>query len=241
MIPILLFLTATFRPPAPTVGDPITIDFPAPVILDASPQFEIVSQRGSRVVIRTFEPRPFAISGRAGDVLFRNMVVPVRSVLKPRDNMAPAPLKPPVSEAYPRMPFVAMSITALLAVAGWAAVFILARRAAAARAIEPSLPPAEQFRATVIALRDDPAISRRWARLADALRDYLAASTSLSKDLTTTEVVARAASALIAEILRQGDLEKFSPWGARPGDFAALANRALELAPEPVEQEEAAA
>ena len=44
---------------------------------------------------------------------------------------------------------------------------------------------------------------------------------------------------LIAEILRQGDLEKFSPWGPRPGDLRALRKRALELIPE--EREEAAA
>jgi hypothetical protein len=241
MIPILLLVTATFRPPAPTVGDPITIDFQAPVILDASRQYEIVSQRGSRVVVRTFEPRPFTISGRVGDVAFRNMVVPVRSVLKPRDNMAPAPLKPPIVESYPRLPFAAIGVAALLAIAGWALVFVLARRAAAARAVEPPLPPAERFRAMVIALRDDPSAPRRWARLADAVREYLAATTNLSKDLTTTEVVARAGSPTIAEILRQGDLEKFSPWGAWPRDFVSLASRALELAPEPAEEEEAAA
>jgi hypothetical protein len=63
MIPILLLVTATFRPPAPTVGDPITIDFAAPVTLDKSAHYEIVSQGGSRAIIRTFEPRPFAISG----------------------------------------------------------------------------------------------------------------------------------------------------------------------------------
>ena len=63
MIPILLVVTATFRPPAPTVGDLITINFQQRVTLNKSPQYEIVSQRGSRAVIRTFEPRPFTISG----------------------------------------------------------------------------------------------------------------------------------------------------------------------------------
>src|SRR5207253_3066822 len=32
--------TATFRPAAPTVGDPIAIDFPAPVVLDKAPDYE---------------------------------------------------------------------------------------------------------------------------------------------------------------------------------------------------------
>lgn len=229
---VLLLVTASFRPAHPTVGDLITLDFKQPVTIEPSPQFEIVSQKGSRVVIRTFEPRPFAISGRAGDQRFRNLVIPVRSVLKPRDNMTPAPLKPPRPEPYPRLPFVAMGMAAIVALATWAVVLVLARRAAAARVPRPAVPPADRFRAAVIALRDHPNAPRRWARLADALREYLAETGELRRDLTTTEVIARAASPVIAEILRQGDLEKFSPWGARPGDFAAVADRALELAPE---------
>jgi hypothetical protein len=224
MIPILLLVTATFRPPAPTVGDLITIDFQQQVRLDASPQYEIVSQRGRRVVIRTFEPRPFAISGRAGDVLFRNMVVPVHSVLKPRDNMSPAPLKPPRSEAYPWMPFVWIGVAALLAIGAWSAVLALARRAAAARAPKPALPPDERFRNAVAA-------AKSWAQLADAVREYIGATTK-----TTTEVLAQTSSSLLDEVLHQGDLEKFSPWGPRPGDLGALKRRALELIPEPKEE-----
>jgi len=34
---------------------------------------------------------------------------------------------------------------------------------------------------------------------------------------------------LLTEILRQGDLEKFSPWGAPDDDFSDLARRALEI------------
>jgi hypothetical protein len=245
MIAILLLVTATIRPAAPTVGDPITIDFRAPVILDKSARYEIVSKRGSRVVIRTFEPRPFPISGRVGDVAFRNMVVPVRSVLKPRDNLAPAPLKPPLSEPYPRMAFVVVGIAALLAAAAWFMVILLARRAAAARAAEPPIPAADRFRTVVTALRDDPNAPRRWSRLADALREYLAATTTLGVELTTRELLADlgggTAPATISEILRQGDLEKFSPWGARPDDFESMATRALELAAPPEPEEKAAA
>ena len=232
MIPILLLVTATFRPAAPTVGDPITIDFRKPVLLDKSPRYEIISQHGSRVVIRTFEPRPFPISGKTGDIAFRNMIVPVRSVLQPRDNLAPAPLKPPIREPYPALPFVLIAAAALMAVAAWSAVVVLERRAAAARIPELAIPPAERFRAAVAA-------SRNWSQLANALREYLAATTNLSRDLTTTEVIARGSSPTIVEILRQGDLEKFSPWGPRAGDLRALANRALELIPE--EQAEVAA
>ena len=227
MIPILLLVAATYRPPAPTVGDLITIDFQQQVRLDASPQYEIVSQRGRRVVIRTFEPRPFTISGRAGDVLFRNMVVPVHSVLKPRDNMSPAPLKPPRGEAYPWMPFVWIGVAALLAIGAWSAALALARRAAAARTPKPALPPDERFRNAVAA-------AKSWAQLADAVREYIGATTK-----TTTEVLAQTSSTFLDEVLHQGDLEKFSPWGPRPGDLRALKRRALELIPEPREEKAA--
>ena len=218
MIPILLLVTAMFRPPAPTVGDLITIDFQAPVRLDRSSQYEILSQRGRRVVIRTFEPRPFTISGRVGDVLFRNMVVPVHSVLRPRDSLAPAPLKPPKQEVYPWMPFVLIGAAALLAIGAWTAVMMLARRAAAARKPKPAIPPEVRFRNGVAA-------ATSWAQLADAVREYIGVTT-----LTTTEVLAWNSSALLDEILRQGDLEKFSPWGPRPGDLRELKRRALEVA-----------
>ena len=220
MIPIVLLLvSATFRPAHPTVGDRITVDFQQPVTLERSPQYEIVSQRGKRVVLRTFRPQPLALSGRSGNLLFRDLRIPVYSVLRPRDNLAPAPLKPPIAEPYPRAPFVAIGVAALAALLGWAGVWILHRRKIAASRPQPVIPPAERFRAAVAA-------ARTWAQLADAVREYLQTTT-----LTTTEVLARNSSAMLAEILRQGDLEKFSPWGARPGDFGVLANRALELIP----------
>jgi hypothetical protein len=215
MIPILLLVTATFRPPAPTVGDLITIDFQKPVVINPSPRFEIVSQRGSRVVVRTFEPKPFAISGRMGDVAFRNMYVPMRSVLAPKDNLTPAPLKPPLAEPYPTLPFVLIGIAALMAIGAWIAVVKLDQREAI---VEPVVPPVERFRASVAA-------ARNWSQLADAVRDYLAATT-----LTTTEILTRTDSVTVGEILRQGDLEKFSPWGPRAGDLVALKRRALEVA-----------
>jgi len=220
MIPILLLVTATFRPPAPTVGDLITIDFKQLVVLEPSTHYEIVSQHGSRVVVRTFEPKPFAISGRMGDVAFRNMYVPMYSVLAPKDNLTPAPLKPPLTEVYPKLPFVLMGIVALMAIGAWIAVVKLDRPIEIA---EPVIPPVEQFRASVAA-------ARNWSQLADAVREYLAATT-----LTTTEILDRNDSVTVAAILRQGDLEKFSPWGAKPADLAGLKRRALELIREEIE------
>ncbi|MGZ8853661.1 MAG: hypothetical protein ACXW2X_09705, partial [Thermoanaerobaculia bacterium] len=68
MIFLFLIVTATFRPASPTVGDLITIDFAKPVVLDRSDSYEIVSQKGTVVVVRSFEPKPFALNGVAGGV-----------------------------------------------------------------------------------------------------------------------------------------------------------------------------
>ena len=56
----------------------------------------------------------------------------------------------------------------------------------------------------------------------------------LSLDLTTTELLARTHDPVIAQVLHQGDYEKFSPWGAQPLEFDDVARRALDLAVEPV-------
>ncbi len=226
---LLPSFTATFRPAAPTVGDSIAIDFPAPVVLDPSSDYEIVAQRGAHVVVRTFDAKPLVLSGRIGDVAFTNLIVPLRSVLKEKDPLKPAPLIAPRSEAYPRAPFVAIAIASLVAVATWTAVVLLARRDARSVVVAPVVPPAQRFRAAVLALRSDQRARWRWARLADALRDYLAATSDLGPELTTSEVVARMHSDVVARILRQGDLEKFSPWGAS-GDFERIADEALEVA-----------
>ncbi|HWS72562.1 MAG TPA: hypothetical protein VN605_10630 [Thermoanaerobaculia bacterium] len=237
MIFLLLAITATFHPAQPTVGDPIAIEFRQPVALDLSPDYEIVSQRGNRVVVRTFQPKPIALSGRTEGVAFRNLVVPVRSVLKPKDDLQPAPLAPPRAEPYPRIANVMLGIAGALVALAWLAAWLVARRRRGAEdaAVVPQLPPLERYRAAVIALRDRPHAPKRWAALADATRAYLAATDSrLGAELTTTELLRREPAPLLAEILHQGDLEKFSPWGAAPADFAAIADRALaELAPEP--------
>ena len=221
--PLLLLAAITFTPARPTVGDPITVNFPAPVTVQPSNDYEVVAQRGNRVVVRTFQPKTFVLHTSDGDVM-----IPVASVLKPSDALAPAPLKPPRAEAYPRRPFIAIGIAALVAILAWVAVILLARR----RVVLPEIvvDPAERFRS-----------ARTWAGLADAMRHYLATTDPrLGLELTTRELLARCDDPTVAEILRQGDLEKFSPWGAAPGDFDALARRALALIPEPAAEEKAA-
>ena len=245
MILFFLIFTATFRPATPTVGDLVTIDFQHPVVLDPPAAYEIVSQKGNRVVVRTFEPKPIALSGVSGGVRFRNLNVPIRSVLKPKDKLDPAPLQPPRQVPYPREPFVAIGIAALAAIAAWAMVVFLARSQVAGRGWQGAfVDPTEQFRQTIAALRAGRS-PLRWALLADATRVYLASlSPHLGIELTTSQLLPRVDAqhvAVIAQILRQGDLEKFSPWGAPSADFDALAAGALELIPVPRGEEEVAA
>ena len=231
MILVLALVTATLQPAQPAVGDRITITFPSAVVLDASKEYEIIEQRANRVVVRTFEPEPFALSGRMGSVRFRNLRVPVRSVLKEGDDMTPAPLAPPQPVPYPMTPFVAIGIAALLAVAAWMFAWMRARKPVAI--VTPQLAPADRFRAAVLTLRANPSYKLRWAALANETRAFLNATRpNLTGDLTTTELVPRLRDEerIVAEILRQGDLEKFSKHGAAQRDFDELAGRVLELA-----------
>jgi hypothetical protein len=233
MILVLALVTATLQPAAPRVGDRITVTFAAPVVLDASPAYEVVERQGNRVVVRTFEPKPFVMSGTAGGVRFSNLRVPVSSVLGPNDDLSPAPLAPPRRVPYPLAPFVALGIAALAAVAAWALLWSRSRKRVAAPLPSAGVVrPEDRYRRAVLALRSNPSRPARWAMLANETRAYLAATRPhLGGDLTTSELVPRLREHedIVREILRQGDLEKFSPRGAPLRDFDEVAARALEL------------
>jgi hypothetical protein len=230
ILPILAAVVVTLQPPAPTVGDRITVQFEGRVALEPSRDYEIVEQRDSRVVVRTFSPKPFALAGTVGEVRFRNLMIPVQSVLKPNDDLKPAPLAPPQAVPYPRAPFVAIAAAAACAVAAWAGVWWAARRRNKLAIAVSLIPADERFRRAVAAAKAQP---ERWAALADATRSFLAETRpQLGSDLTTTELLPRLSEEerIVREILRQGDLEKFSVDGAEPENFDDVANRALELA-----------
>ena len=228
ILAILAVVTATIQPPAPAVGDLITIELSQPVKIEASPDYEIVSQSGKRAVVRTFAPRPFVLRGV-------NIRVPVKSVLRPKDDMKPAPLAPPRPVPYPRAPFVAIAIAALCAVAVWVAAWLRSRKRE--EIVVPMLSAGERFRRAVLALRTTSK-THRWTALADETRVYLAATRpGLGKELTTSELLPRLReeARIVSEILRQGDLEKFSPWGAGDVDFEEVATEALALVPNEAE------
>ena len=232
ILAVLALVTASFHPAEPKVGDLVTITFSAQVVLDASREYEVVSRNGNVVVVRTFEPRPFALSGTMGKVRFRNLQVPMQSVLKQGDDLAPAPLAPPRPMAWPSAWWLALAIAALVVIAVCLVLWLRAKKRAPEES-QPVASPEERFRAAVLALRENPSRPLRWATLADETRKFLAATRPrLGSDLTTTELVPRLAEQehVVAEILHQGDLEKFSRRGAARREFDELADRALELA-----------
>jgi hypothetical protein len=240
MSALLFLLITTFQPAKPTIGDPVTITFASPTTVEPSPDYEIISRRGNSVVIRTFVPHTITVNGRAADGPV-SVMIPIHSVLKADDKLEPAPLKPPKPEPWPRMPFVAIGIAAVAAITAWAAVVMLAKR----RVPKPRIVivPSDEFGRRLRSLRPDA--PKRWATLADIVRAYLAAvRLDLGAELTTSELLSRIDYPLLTQILRQGDLEKFSPWGAAPADFDEVAKRALEIpswAEPPAVQSEVAA
>lgn len=213
-----------------TVGDPIAIELPkGPVILQRSADYEVLANAGRRIVVRTFQPKPFVVAGSAGGEPFRK-TIDLRSVLQPNDALTPAPLVPPRAEPEPKLPWILVGLAALLALVSWTWLARRARRARTPVVVETPLTPMQRYVATVERLRHEPATPQRWTQLAAALRDYLAATRELSPDLTTTELLTLTHDAVIADVLHLGDLEKFSPWGASGADFDDVARRALELA-----------
>ena len=231
MILVLALVTATLQPASPKVGDLITVTFPAPVLLDRSSVYEIVSASGTRAVVRTFEPKPFALSGTMGGTRFRNLRVPIGSVLKQGDDLQPAPLAPPMALPAPALPWYAIAAAALCAAVAWLAVWLRKRKPA--EVITRQVSPADRLRAAVEDLLANPAYELRWAALANETRVFLNATRpNLTGDLTTTELLPRLGDEqrVVEEILRQGDLQKFSRRGAAEGDFGEVAARVLELA-----------
>ncbi len=230
ILAILLLVSATYAPPSPTVGELVTIEFPSAVQLQPSRDYEVVSNEGKRIVVRTFTPKPFVVNATINGAPI-HVTIPIHSVLKANDPMNVAPLAQPRVVPYPRMPFVAIGIAVLLAMIAWALVFLRAKKRIEeeARSLQS---PEERFVAALQA-------ARSWGKLADATRAYLAATRPyISTDLTTTELVPRLREQekFVAQILRQGDIEKFSKRKPELDEFDDAARRVLELVPKPQSQ-----
>jgi hypothetical protein len=240
-------LRATHSPATPTVGDRVAIHFEIAgdeaATLDPSPDYEIVSRSRDGAVVRAFRPQPVTLSGTVagphGSVAFRHLVLPMRSVLRKGDDGKPAPLTPPVAVAAPATGWIALGVAAILAAVSWVVLYRMAGPVDNPAAAAPPAPD-EELRAAIAAIRRAPSL--RWAALADATRRYLArvAPQFLGSDLTTRELLGRLASVstspewqtLVRRIVVEGDLDKFSPWGAS-AEIEAILDETLGLLPQP--------
>jgi hypothetical protein len=250
-------LRATHTPAAPTVGDRVAVHFEIAgderVMLDRSAEYEVISSSRDGAVVRTFKPQPVVLSGRVtgprGGLAFRRLILPMHSVLRKGDDGKPAPLTPPVAIPPPITSWIALAVAAAVAVAAWIVLYRMARQPAIP-AMAPPPAPDEELRAAVAAIRSESSL--RWAALADATRHYLARMVplQLGHELTTRELLAQLPSvsalsewqALVRQIVVEGDLDKFSPWGASAEIESILAEtlRVLPLPFRASEQEVAA-
>lgn len=243
-------LEVKISPAQPTVGDPVTITFPANITrVNVSPgeAFEAVRGEGNRIVVRSFRPGPFEVEGTLlrGETrsAFR-MPLMISSVLRPDDSLEPAALKPPRPLDPNRAATIAIAAAAAVAALSWLAVVLLWRRR---RALAPVRLPgaAEEFR---IALGRAARVADGNAKaiaLAEATRGYLARiSGSYGRELTTLEllrVLAPAeAAGVIRDLLTDADLAKFSPWGASRRDYREVVERLARI-PQQLEQQREAA
>jgi len=240
-------LTVTVSPALPTVGDLIHLHFPLEngesVRLSASPDYEILSVVGNVATIRAFKPGAFRVAGAivtpAGIHSFQNLEVRITSVLAPGDSLEPAPLKPPITAAPPAiaLPLIACSLVAALI--AWTLLVLVSRRRRLDEDEEPAAPSLEPAQELRQALGEIAALEPRIAaaKLAGATRRYLSRiDPSYGRELTSRELLrvmehtaARSAVDLVADILRQGDLAKFSLWSPDMAIIRDLAGRALEL------------
>lgn len=239
-------------PKAPTVGDIIRLEFSTGaagrVLLDPSPDFEIVSRKGGDVRIRSFRPGPLSIGGRLLDngraVVFRNLNLEIQSVLAPGDPLRPAPLRPPFP--LPRDPRVDWWLGGMAVAASvlWAGAFIRHRRKAKVKEA-PLLPAREEFTEALERARREKTLDFLLI-LSDAVRRYFARSDArLGRELTRTEfldaisrTLPASQLAIVSAILTQADWLKFSGSRSVPAD-RSLIDKALELLP--AEEQEAAA
>jgi hypothetical protein len=241
-------LEVTFSPPRPTVGDPVTITFPAGVTqvqLSPGEGFEAIRGSGNQIVLRSFRPGPFEVSGRLlrGETAsaFRMRLI-INSVLQPNDSLEPAALKPPRPLDPNRAAFIAIAAAAAAALLSWLAAILLWRRRTLLPAPRRVPEAAEEFR---IALGRAARVADGNARaiaLAEATRAYLARiGGAYARELTTFELLQALppgdAAAVIGEVLFEADLAKFSPWGASARDAREMVER-LSRIPQQFEQQQ---
>lgn len=241
MSPLTLVLLATlqvqYQPAQPRVGDPVTITYRVGsgqrVEVAAGENYEVVSSSPNGAVVRSFRPGAFvvqgAIAGPDGRSTFRGPEVRVGSVLGPKDDLKPAPLVPP--RPVPRPAYARKLIwgAAAFAALAWLALFALSRLRPRHEAVG-HFEERFDFEMFVRSLHGRPLTQVDIAELADATRRHL----GLGLELTTTELLASLRAdehrlRVAREILSQGDLAKFAPWGSPAAGTDRLARAAESL------------
>ncbi|MHB0969012.1 MAG: hypothetical protein ACYC7A_14605 [Thermoanaerobaculia bacterium] len=232
-------LQVTRTPPAPTIGDTVSIAFPADVrevTFDDRDGLEIVSRNGNRAVVRIFRVGPMRLQGclthaDGRRVRFHSLEIPVHSVLKAGDSEEPSPLAPPLPLPDDRRPWIAVACAAGAALLAWTALLLLKRRRPAT--ILSTSPGDELLAALEAAAR----LADRDARLiaaADAVRRFLDGVGAAPRALTSGELatvlrehgVAGRPVEIVEQLLRAADAAKFSPWGSEVEDDRAIMSEA---------------
>lgn len=233
-----------YEPAAPTVGDPVRIEYQivpgARIVPDVSSAYEIVSADGSTMIVRSFRPGPLTVAGsveRDGGIRepFRGPTIEVRSVLAEDDELQPAPLKPPVAPPAEKFPSVAIACAAGAALLAWAGVLLWKVKDGPDTSLPPGLE--QTFRARLSALRLRPFEQEAVAEVAELTREFLARhDPAYARELTSTELISRLRESPdfrfagpVTDVLREGDLAKFSPWGSHYDGMGPLVDRAEEL------------
>jgi hypothetical protein len=235
-------LTVTRTPPAPTIGDVVSLAFPAEVrdiTFDDREGLEIVSCDANRAVLRIFRVGPMGLQGYltyadGRRVRFHSLEIPVQSVLKAGDSEKPSPLAPPVPLPDDRRPWIAVAWAAGAALLAWTALVLFKRRRPA---LSVTTSPGEELLA---ALEAAARLADRDARLiaaADAVRRFLDGVGAAPRALTSGELatvlrehaVAGRAVEIVEHLLRAADAAKFSPWGAEIDDDRAIVSQAGAL------------
>lgn len=228
-----------YSPAKPTVGDPVTITFPADITrvnLSASETFEAVRGAGNQIVVRSFRPGPLEIEGtllRGETHTAFRMALLIASVLQADDSLEPAALKPPRPLDPNRSATIALAAAAAAAVLSWLAAVLLWRQRREAAPVR-RLGAAEEFRIALGRAARAADGNAKAIALAEAIRAYLARiSGRYGRELTTFELLRALPPAesagVIRDVLMDADLAKFSPWGASRRDYREMVERLARI------------
>jgi hypothetical protein len=245
-VPAPVLSPVRFSPSQPRVGDLITVDFRlqpgSSISVDGGGDLEVVSVTNGRAVVRSFRPGKAVARGtivREGvRMRFEGPEIPIVSVLGPGDDLAPSPLIPPRPIPRARAAIPVTLAAAGAAAAAWAGLIWLLGRRVELPLTESSA--VERYLAFVGGFAGRPLTQQDLIALADGGRDFLSHVDEgrMGRELTTRELlsilavrgVAPPVVESIREVLHEGDLAKFSPWGSPLAGTDAVIEPARKVA-----------